>query len=69
MKNWHGFRENCYSVINKQMGVTWIEGEKECQSFGGHLVSIADISEMEFIHYLVTVVINGLDGNRAYIGT
>jgi hypothetical protein len=23
---------------------------------------------MEFLHYLITVVVNGLDGDRAYIG-
>jgi hypothetical protein len=65
---WHKYSHNCYIVHKKQYGITWIEAENECQSFGGHLVSIDGRSEMEFLHYLITVVVNGLDGDRAYIG-
>lgn len=65
---WHKFAHSCYIVHNKQYGITWIDAENECQSFGGHLVSIGGRSEMEFLHYLITVVLNGLDGDEAYIG-
>lgn len=66
-ENWYGFGENCYSVQQTEAGVSWNEAEKGCQSLGGHLVSIADQSEMDFIHYLITVVAPGF-GNKAFIG-
>lgn len=49
-------------------GISWIEAEEACQSFGGHLVSIADQSEMEFIHHLITIAVPGFGSNQAFIG-
>ncbi|VDI65084.1 Hypothetical predicted protein [Mytilus galloprovincialis] len=66
--NWHAFRNSCYSLQKKKFGITWIEAENECNNHNGHLVSIANISEMKFIHYLITVFKDNLEGDRAYIG-
>jgi hypothetical protein len=57
-----------YLLVKCRLPRLNVEAENECQSFGGHLVSIDGRSEMEFLHYLITVVVNGLDGDRAYIG-
>lgn len=67
-ENWYGFKNSCYGMQRKTFGLTWIEAESECRVKGGHLVSIADQSEMEFMHYLVTVQSNDSSDNRAYIG-
>lgn len=65
--DWHTFGNSCYTVV-KETKLTWLEAERRCKTIGGHLVSIGNIDEMEYIHYLVTVIVKGLDDDSAYIG-
>ena len=66
--NWHAFGYSCYSVRTILSGVSWIEAEEACQTFGDHLVSIGDQSEMAFVHYLLTVLFPHYGRNQVFIG-
>ncbi|XP_026103534.1 galactose-specific lectin nattectin-like [Carassius auratus] len=61
---WSAFRCRCFKFFsNSQM---WINAEKTCQDFNGHLASIHSHEEYVFIQNLIRYTTNG--ATRAWIG-
>lgn len=49
---WVGNRDSCYKFVARSLtvkGLAWEDAEIKCQSYGGHLVSIANQVEQTFI--------------------
>lgn len=59
--NLRGYRDNCYYFHEEAM--SWIEGEKFCEKFGGHLAIITDAYESSFINFYL-----GLTENDVWLG-
>lgn len=65
LEGWIPFQSSCYDVFSVT-SLTWLESEAACVKEGGHLVSINDMAEMDFIYSLV---IKAVDSSPyTYIG-
>ena len=49
--NWIEHASSCYLFVKHPRPISWFESEKYCVGEGGHLVSIGNEAEMNFIHY------------------
>ena len=64
---WHKYRESCYYVPGKasENRKTWNEAEALCQKFGGHLASVEDKAESDYIYSMLRA---NNDLNHVWIG-
>jgi len=46
---WQHFNDYCY-YFEYQQSTTWFDAEEECVKYGGHLTSILNEEENEFIY-------------------
>ena len=51
---WEYFNDACYQFVVHSSLLTWHDAEKACQEKGGHLVSIRNTAEAQFIHFMMT---------------
>ncbi|KAM9425674.1 type-2 ice-structuring protein-like [Pholidichthys leucotaenia] len=57
--HWRYWRKRCYRVIPTRM--SWKEAEENCQSKGGHLVSLRSLPEHIYVKNLISTI-TGEDG-------
>lgn len=68
--DWQTYKTYCYKYFG--VSKTWMDAEVACQSYGGHLASIADQQENDFIvsliiHYHVWIGFNDRDNENSFI--
>ena len=54
--DWTYYKDHCYRIFNSDDAINWIDAEYSCNEEGdgdGHLASIRDDQDMEFIHSLI----------------
>ena len=57
----------CYRFFRRNTTLRWTSAENSCREPGGHLVSIRDKEDMDFIHSLI--IDNGPSrASKIYIG-
>ena len=54
LPGWTSFHGSCYLHGIEPTGHTWLQAEDHCVEMGGHLVSIQNTDELQFIHYMLT---------------
>ena len=57
------YKNNTYSIID--LGMSWTEAEEYCENLGGHLVTISDVNEQNFIN---TTLLSAGTKNMYWIG-
>ena len=50
---WIDFQNSCYSFYNTSANLHWRAAERYCNDLGAHLVSIRNISEVNFIQRML----------------
>lgn len=51
-RDWNDYKDNCYKFFVRSLtvkGQTWKDAEITCQSYGGHLASVANQAEQNYI--------------------
>ena len=51
--NWTLYENNCYQLFSSGEALNWMSAEERCLESDGHLVSIRNSDDMEFIHSLI----------------
>ncbi|XP_030835428.1 low-density lipoprotein receptor-related protein 2-like [Strongylocentrotus purpuratus] len=62
------FQGSCYSLFRLSEDITWKDAEEECLAKQAHLVSIRDIDEMTFLHFMISTAEGNETKTETYIG-
>ena len=53
LEGWKHWNDYCYKFIREENSIRWTKAEENCKHLGGHLVSIENKDEDNFIHSLM----------------
>ena len=66
-EDWNLWSGNCYKFVRENEPIKWTSAEESCKLLGGHLASISDENEMNFIQSLL-IENEAARWSKCYIG-